>query len=248
MFQTKRFEEMEYKNSVEAVYIQLNEILQNVAGWGAEKELREIDIDLTLGKIRDIYDLVLSLRNEQQNLVAEEKVKESPSPQKPIETKEEIPQNNIDEETIEFEAEKPIEDKKSDDLQSIKEKIKTSIQRSQQQNSQNLSEQYEKSQPTLNEELSTHVESKDLAIKLKTRPITNLSSAIGLNEKFEFIQSLFNGDKEKYEETIETLNSATNFNGAYNYLSTKLNWDMSDPLAQRILELIRRKLIVNSNE
>ena len=56
---------MEYKNSVEAVYIQLNDILQHVAEWGSEETLRTIDIDLTLNKLRDVYDIIHSLKTEQ---------------------------------------------------------------------------------------------------------------------------------------------------------------------------------------
>ena len=245
---------MEYKNSVEAVYIQLNDILQHVAEWGSEETLRTIDIDLTLNKLRDVYDIIHSLKNEQLTQAI-------PSNETPAQyLKETIVEENIEENveevedsessSIEFEVEETPSaiEEPSKNLEEIKNKIKSSVKNDEGVNTLNLSEQYKATQLTLNEELSSHVSSEDLAIKLKTRPIKNLSSAIGLNEKFEFINNLFHGNKEQYEETVDTLNQATNFNEAYDFLSSKLGWDMSDPLAQRMLELIRRKLIINSNE
>lgn len=237
---------MQYKNTIEALYIQLNEVQQNIASWGADKELRKIDIDLALDKLRNVYDLVLSLKAEPNFMQAP---LEEPNTQLVDDTIE------ITKEVIESKPEKVPEIKveaKTENIKKTTEQIITELTKkvpktSASNEKSNLSEKFSHNRPTLNEELSSQVESADLANQLKNRPVTNLSSAIGLNEKFEFINNLFNGDKVKYEETIDKLNMATNFNEAYNYLSIKLNWDMSDPSIQRILDLIRRKLISNKN-
>jgi hypothetical protein len=230
---------MQYKNTLEAVYIQLNEILQNVANWGVDQPIRTIDVDLALSKIRNVYDSLLSLKEEQGNSVTlkadtaveiiENIVEDSPKTHEPapVEVPDVTPktEETPTKETNKEETNKPITKKyHSTDNSS-------------------LSDKYLKSKPTLNEELSSQVASSDLANQLKNRPITNLSSAIGLNEKFELINTLFHGDKLKYEETIETLNKFANFSEAYNFISTVLKWNISDPSVQRVLELIRRKQI-----
>lgn len=249
---------MQYKNSIEAIYFQLNELVQNVAEWGTERELRTIDIDLTLDKIRDVYDIISSLKNEQLQQpsakIIEEEVIEKETPIEDLSAKEEVVeekaapiQENSAEAIYDMEEEKSVPEPpiQAEIKEEIKEKIKASVVKPKNPLTTSISDKFNHDRPTLHEELSTHVESEDLANHLKNRPITNLSSAIGLNEKFEFIHNLFNGDKEKYEETIEKLNVASNFNEAFNYLSVKLGWNMSEPMPQRILELIRRKLIVN---
>jgi hypothetical protein len=236
---------MPYKNTLEALYIQLNEVQQNIATWGTENSIRNIDIDLALSKIRDIYDLILELKQLEKldpKVIIEQKTEKAESRTIELEVEDSGgPENSIyelntkvDNETISPEPAKP--EAKAD---RVTQDIKTNSQEK-----SSLGERFYTEKPTLNEELSTQVSSSDLANQLKNRPITNLSSAIGLNEKFELINTLFHGDKDKYEATIEKLNVATNFNEAYNYLSSMLNWDMSDPMVQRILELIRRKLIV----
>jgi hypothetical protein len=69
-----------------------------------------------------------------------------------------------------------------------------------------------------------------------------------LNEKFELINELFGGDKARFEQMMQELNVAGSFVEAYNYLNTTFNWDMDSPYVQRLLELIRRKLIVKRDE
>ena len=39
---------------------------------------------------------------------------------------------------------------------------------------------------------------KDLSARLKSKPITNLSDAIGLNDRFLFIREVFEGNKDAY--------------------------------------------------
>ena len=77
-----------------------------------------------------------------------------------------------------------------------------------------------------------------------TAPISSITSGMGLNDKFELINELFKGNREKFDKCMEVLNTAGSFVEAYNYLETNFDWDMDDPYVQRLLELIRRKLIV----
>ena len=232
---------MPYKNTLEAINLQLHEIQKNIAYWEVQETIYEIDVDLALNKMRDVYDLLIHLKNELPVLQEkeEEVIELQPEPTKDPEI--EIVQEkavNVPDRQIETDIPEEISEKEPTLMEG---KEKETAEAEDKQSS--LSEKYANTRPTLNEELSTQVDSEDLAKHLKTRPITNLSAAIGLNEKFELINHLFHGNKENYESTIENLNMASNFNEAYNYLSSKLNWDMSDPLVQRLLDLIRRKLI-----
>ncbi len=63
----------------------------------------------------------------------------------------------------------------------------------------------------MNESLRQQVSSKDLSSKLTSQPISDIGGAMGLNEKFSFIQELFNNDPDKFTETINTLNRAFQF-------------------------------------
>ena len=51
-------------------------------------------------------------------------------------------------------------------------------------------------------------------LKFRTKPITNLADAIGLNDKFYYIKEVFSGNHSSYEEAIKKLNMAENINDA----------------------------------
>jgi hypothetical protein len=111
-----------------------------------------------------------------------------------------------------------------------------------------VSDRFRTSKRSINEELASKAKSNEKPSGLKSNPMASIMSAMGLNEKFEIINELFGGDKEKFEQTMQELNMAGSFVEAYNYLNTTFNWDMDNTYVQRILELIRRKLIVKRDE
>ena len=59
---------------------------------------------------------------------------------------------------------------------------------------------------------------KSLADKLQESPLEDLRTAIGINEKFLFINELFNGDMGRYNKIIDELNSLQSKTGLDTYL------------------------------
>ncbi|MCK4344515.1 MAG: hypothetical protein KAX05_04455, partial [Bacteroidales bacterium] len=111
-----------------------------------------------------------------------------------------------------------------------------------------LADLFRNSKSFRSEELAEKNPVMDLSSKLQSQPISDIGSAIGLNDKFLFINELFNGNSEKFEETISYLNNAPNFNDAFNYLNEHFDWEMENPSVQKLLDLARRKLIINEDE
>jgi len=100
----------------------------------------------------------------------------------------------------------------------------------------------------INERLGDNGKRTDLSSKLQSKPIRDIGTSLGLNDRFKLINELFNGDKDSYQQSIKILDSATNFNEAFNYINTTYDWDMEDDSVQMLLDLVRRKFIVNKNE
>ena len=100
----------------------------------------------------------------------------------------------------------------------------------------------------INERFGDNGNRQDLSSKLQSKPIRDIGTSLGLNDRFKLINELFNGDKDSYLQTIDKLDSASNFNEAFNYISTSYDWDMEDDSVQLLLDLVRRKFIVNKNE
>ena len=74
--------------------------------------------------------------------------------------------------------------------------------------------------------------------------IDNLKSAITINDKFMFINELFDGNLREYNETIETLNGFKTLDQAGDYLDLmrrKNFWDTGSNAFKKLQELVERK-------
>lgn len=80
---------------------------------------------------------------------------------------------------------------------------------------------------------------------LKLKPIDDLKSGIGLNEKFLFIRELFGNDHLAYADAIEKLNAAPTLAAAEKILAAEVlpqqQWDLETEAALSFLHLIFRR-------
>ena len=76
-------------------------------------------------------------------------------------------------------------------------------------------------------------------------PIKNLASAIGINDKFLFIETLFLGDEKAFEESIKTINAFKIFQEAQFWIKQELriknNWDEASPIVNQFDQLVKRR-------
>ncbi|MGB0423094.1 MAG: hypothetical protein ACPGED_02170, partial [Flavobacteriales bacterium] len=79
-------------------------------------------------------------------------------------------------------------------------------------------------------------EAGSLAEKLEKSPIDNLKSAIGLNRKFQFINTLFEGDNEKYDASIKLLNQDQTLKEARDWVSSNVPQSFEDEDDAMVLE------------
>ncbi len=100
--------------------------------------------------------------------------------------------------------------------------------------------------PTVNEKLNQpHTELND---KLRKAPIKDLKTFIGLNKRFSYINFLFNNDARLYDESIEKINTSTNYDEAMDYiensLRTRLLWNTQDEMVAEFYNIVERRFLV----
>jgi hypothetical protein len=104
-----------------------------------------------------------------------------------------------------------------------------------------------KSEPSLYDKMTKGLRDKSLATQLQRKPIYDLRIAIGLNEKFEFINILFNRDGNAYAQSIDDINKCANLQEAEAYIASKLmstyNWEEDNSQAHNFMELIERRFM-----
>ena len=80
---------------------------------------------------------------------------------------------------------------------------------------------------------------------LKETPIKDLRKAIGINDRFLFINDLFRGDEVMYERSIKTINSFNIYPEAEYWISRelkiKLGWDTELPVVLQFDQLVKRR-------
>ena len=80
---------------------------------------------------------------------------------------------------------------------------------------------------------------------MKETPIKDLRKAIGINDRFLFINDLFRGDEVMYERSIKTINSFNIYPEAEYWitreLKTKLGWDTELPVVLQFDQLVKRR-------
>ena len=85
----------------------------------------------------------------------------------------------------------------------------------------------------------------DLGDTLTEVPIRDLRKAIGVNDRYLFINELFRGDEAMYERSIKTINSFSIFPEAEYWIQRELKvkngWNDSDELVKQFNQLVKRR-------
>lgn len=80
---------------------------------------------------------------------------------------------------------------------------------------------------------------------LKETPIKDLRKAIGINDRFLFIDELFRGDEAMYERSIKTINGFNIYPEAEYWISrelkTKLGWNNDNKTVQQFDQIVKRR-------
>jgi hypothetical protein len=95
----------------------------------------------------------------------------------------------------------------------------------------------------INEQLKT--EKQELVSSFQDKPIVDLKKAIGINDRYLFINELFRGDETMYERSLKTINSFAILPEA-NYwiqreLKVKLGWNECSEIVGHFDQLVKRR-------
>ena len=96
---------------------------------------------------------------------------------------------------------------------------------------------------SLNEKLKqSKIELSDMLTEV---PVRDLKKAIGVNDRFLFINELFRGDEAMYERSIKTINNFSIYPEAQYWiereLKVKIGWKESDPIVKQFDQLVKRR-------
>ncbi len=98
---------------------------------------------------------------------------------------------------------------------------------------------------TLAEIIAQRSGSSRMSDTLQHAPISDLRTAIGINERFQFIQQLFSGNAGNFMMAVEKINGFSSMNQAMNYLDQEVvsrnTWDLTSEPVRHFVELVERR-------
>lgn len=107
-----------------------------------------------------------------------------------------------------------------------------------------VADKYKKESPTVSEKISIENREESIGDKYQKNIIPDLKSAIGINDKFAFINELFEGDMQEYKVAIDKLNEFDNREQALDYLdliSKEKEWKEGNEQVDQLKKYILRR-------
>ena len=95
------------------------------------------------------------------------------------------------------------------------------------------------------EEVEVRIPNTELQEKLALDPIKDLKAAIGVNDKFQFTATLFNGDEKAFEMAVKTINGFKIYAEGQFWIKSNLreqyNWDETADVVKAFDLLVKRR-------
>ena len=94
-------------------------------------------------------------------------------------------------------------------------------------------------------EINATVSTSEIQEKLALEPIKDLKAAIGINDKFQFIETLFGGDEKAFDQAIKTINAFKIYAEAQFWIKSNLReqnkWDDTMAVVKAFNLLVKRR-------
>ncbi|MCB0821768.1 MAG: hypothetical protein KDC09_03675 [Bacteroidales bacterium] len=242
----KGMKSMELKNKLD----ELKNLILNEANDVIN--LSAIERDLALQKTRELYDLLLNYSAQAPPV---ENITAAIEPIEPVSAaivEEEIQELETDTDEIENSEILSDENTSSNDLATEKQSSKPIVSEPDlfTSEAETKKEEPKTKSPAgagaIGDMFSETMEKETIAEKIQKDKIKSLNVAIGINDKFYFINELFNGSLNDYSAAIENLDTSLNLNDANSRLEklgSSFNWDTTAEAYLQLLSFVERKFI-----
>ncbi len=227
---------MDYKNTIDSLLIDIEEIKNLIQKFKDDESISQIEMDLLLSKIRNLYDILLIIESEN---------KEKSVLKKDL-SKKEVDKDEKDEKTVErsddFSLEEPYNLERVDNQA---EELDSPDSEDEDKNIEIIADKYQ-STSSRNESIGEKTNVQDVSSKLQSKPLEDIKKAIGINDRFLFIKELFEGNANIYNETIDIINNADNYIEVLNHLKANYDWDYKSDVVIYFLDIVKRKFAIET--
>jgi copper chaperone CopZ len=226
---------MDFNSTVDLIIKDLNEAREIIEDLKKYPGVPAIQVELAKSKCKSAADVIALLKTLKEKVEGVEKVEraegiQKAEPLKVADFPEEVPMKKVPEKK-QATSKTVKETEKETGIRTEKKKTESAI----------IADTFSHLPTSLNEQLGSTREEGDVTGNIKTRPVTNLSEAIGVNDKFLFIREIFNGSPESYEQAIAGLEGASNFSEAREMILSRTGLQKETEVVRHLLTLVKRK-------
>jgi len=87
-----------------------------------------------------------------------------------------------------------------------------------------------------------NIDNTKLEHKLSNRPVTSIKSAIGINDRFQYIRELFDGNADSFSKAVSELDTKKNIHEAVVYLQQNFKWKKNET-SLKFVNLVKRRFL-----
>jgi hypothetical protein len=252
---------MKVDQSIEKILTTIKELEDRTLKLNENENIPKIEMDLLQQRVRELYDQLQILDQQlfSQGASSISTYKDTPNPkteqvnqkeespsEKQTETKQSVSSGQAHKHSEETPESKTAFKQEEPPKTTTPPKSKQVQETQTSKNSQEVvADKYQNTKTFRHDNLAKQQSKNDVSSKMQSKPIKDLSKAIGVNDKFLFIRELFDGNKEHYHEAIQLLNEIPDYEEAENYLKETFDWNWEAPVTKKFIELIKRKFAEN---
>ena len=230
---------MDFKSTIDLIIKDLNEASEIIDDLKKYPGVPALQVELAKSKCRSAGEVIGLLKSlnfaEAANDQPIHEKQLSPPRDEPGESERQAKVNQLPVEKKTEEIISPPTEKKTESKDPVKKPDGTSI----------IADKFSHSSDLYDEQLSSIKAEKDISDHLKPKPIASLSEAIGISDKFLFIDEIFNGNKDSYTQAISRLDKAESLRDAMAIIVSYTGENSESDAVIQLLDLIKLKLPSN---
>jgi hypothetical protein len=234
---------MDFNATIDLIIKELKEASDIIDDLKKYPGVPALQVELAKLKCKSAGEVIAILKNLKENAVSAEKEPvaemKAEMAQKPAEARPQLPKEIIPPVP---QLKKPNAAPAEIEIPPVSKSAEPKKIRKREEESPILADQFIKPSTSLIEQLSTIQTEEEIADILKTKPITSLTEAIGINDRFLFISEIFNGNQNDYNMAISRLESAENLTDARAVIMSYTGDNSESEAVRQLLDLVKRKL------
>jgi hypothetical protein len=232
---------MDLNATIDIIIKDLNEAREIIDDLKKYPGVPALQIELAKSKCKSAAEVIALLKSTQDKTTTGKEVKiqvEEIIVVDEVITKE-IPLIQTSEEeqrqVISVQVTEEVPEKKEEPKQAVKKITESAI----------IADQFSNMPTSFNEQLGSLKHEDDISEILKTKPLANLSDAIGVNDRFFFIREIFNGNHESYYQAISKLDIVDSLSDAMAVIMSYTGENVDNYAVKQLIALVKRKLPSN---